>query len=92
MIAYANVKQILFYPKGRLNLMTFIECVKQVRISLGMSQYKFAKEIKINYTTLNRWEKGRIVPSRLARNSFFVFCRKKGINVPVEVYDECELP
>ena len=72
--------------------MTFIEFVRQVRIALGMSQHKFAKEIKINYTTLNRWEKGYIVPSRLARNSFFEYCRTKGIDVPIEVYEKGELP
>ena len=72
--------------------MTFIEFVKQVRTGLGMSQHRFAKEIKINYTTLNRWEKERIVPSRLARNSFFEYCRTKGIDVPAEVYKESELP
>ena len=72
--------------------MTFIEYVKKVRTGLGMSQHKFAKEIKINYTTLNRWEKERIVPSRLARNSFFEYCRTNGINVPIEIYKESELP
>ncbi|MDR1298590.1 MAG: helix-turn-helix domain-containing protein [Deltaproteobacteria bacterium] len=72
--------------------MTFIEYVKLVRTGLGMSQHKFAKEIKINYTTLNRWEKKRIVQSRLARNSFFEYCRVKDIDVPIEVYEESELP
>ena len=70
--------------------MTFTEFVKQVRTGLGMSQHRFAKEIKINYSTLNKWEKERIVPSRLARNSFFEYC--KGIYVPTEVYKESELP
>jgi DNA-binding XRE family transcriptional regulator len=72
--------------------MTFIEYVKHVRTELGMSQHKFAKEIKINFTTLNRWENEHIVPSRLARKSFFEYCRIKGFDIPIEVYEENELP
>jgi ribosome-binding protein aMBF1 (putative translation factor) len=33
--------------------MTFIEYVKSARTGPGMSRHMFAKEIKINYTTLN---------------------------------------
>lgn len=68
--------------------MRFVEFVKEVRTSLGMSQHKFAKMININYTTLNRWEKERIVPSRLARKSFFEFCRAQNITVPTEILEE----
>lgn len=71
--------------------MNFIEFVKEVRTGMGMSQHKFAKMININYTTLNRWEKERIVPSRLARKSFFEFCRTKNITVPSEILGEDEL-
>lgn len=71
--------------------MTFVEYVKEVRTALGLSQHKFAKAININYTTLNRWEKERIVPSRLARKSFFDFCQTKGIEVPAEVFAESAL-
>jgi DNA-binding transcriptional regulator YiaG len=51
---------VLLRPEGGLGVMTFIEYVKLVRTGLGMSQHKFAKEIKINYTTLNRWEKNEL--------------------------------
>ena len=70
--------------------MTFIEFVKEVRTNMKMSQHKFAKEININYTTLNRWEKKKIVPSRLARKSFFEFCKLHDISVPNEVLEESE--
>ncbi|MDR1538385.1 MAG: helix-turn-helix domain-containing protein [Clostridiales bacterium] len=65
--------------------MTFVEFVKHTRNSLGMSQHKFAKVIGIDYTTLNRWERERIVPSRLGRKNFFEYCRSNGIGVPPEL-------
>ena len=70
--------------------MTFVEFVKEVRGNMEISQYKLAKAININYTTLNRWEKNRIVPSRLARKRFFDFCKLHDIDVPNEVLEESD--
>jgi DNA-binding XRE family transcriptional regulator len=70
--------------------MTFVDFVKEVRKNMEMSQHKFAKAINVSYTTLNRWERNRIVPSRLARKSFFEFCKLYDIDVPNEVYEKNE--
>lgn len=90
-IAYANIvnKSILYGYRGVL--MSFVDFVKEVRVNMKMSQHKFAEAINVNYTTLNRWEKSKIVPSRLARKSFFEYCRLNDIDVPNEILEGSEL-
>lgn len=39
--------------------------ISRVRESLGMSQESFSKILGVSLSTVNRWEKGRQVPSNL---------------------------
>lgn len=55
-----------------------------------MSQRELAKELNVNFTTVNRWEKKRIVPGKLARQSFYNFCKVRDIKIPPEIYIEDE--
>ena len=41
------------------------EEIKEIRTSLGISQEKFASLLGSTVTTINRWENGKTVPSRL---------------------------
>lgn len=49
--------------------MTFAEKVKEARKQLGLSQEKFAGKMGVSFSTINRWEKGRFLPSYLAQTS-----------------------
>jgi DNA-binding transcriptional regulator YiaG len=68
--------------------MTFSEYVRKVRRGLNMSQHELAKELNVNFTTINRWENKRVVPSNLARKSFIDFCKIRGIDIPHEILEE----
>ena len=50
-------------------IMTFAEKVKEARKQLGLSQEKFAGKMGVSFSTINRWEKGRFLPSYLAQTS-----------------------
>lgn len=44
------------------------EGIKNLRLSLGWSQERMAREIGVSFSTVNRWERGRSEPSPLALN------------------------
>ena len=62
--------------------MSFSEFVKEVRGSLKLSQKQLAQALNVNYTTINRWENGHVVPSNLALKSFFDLCENNFISIP----------
>jgi putative transcriptional regulator len=55
--------------------------VKKVRNLLNFSQEKFAHELNVSFSTINRWENGKSLPSHMAVTLFFDYCRKKKINI-----------
>ncbi|MFQ5736677.1 MAG: helix-turn-helix domain-containing protein [Thermodesulfobacteriota bacterium] len=42
------------------------EDIKRIRLRLGWSQERFARELGVSFSTVNRWERGRTVPSPMA--------------------------
>ena len=68
--------------------MTFSEYVRKVRRGLDMSQHELAKELNVNYTTINRWENKHVIPSNLARKSFIEFCKIRKIDIPPEILED----
>lgn len=62
--------------------MTFSEFVIYVRKKLKLSQKQLANAINVSYSTINRWENGRVVPSNLAVKSFYDFCENNFIKIP----------
>jgi ribosome-binding protein aMBF1 (putative translation factor) len=68
--------------------MTFSEYVRKVRRGLDMSQHELAKELNVNFTTINRWENKRVIPSNLARKSFVDFCKARDIEIPSEILND----
>ncbi len=42
------------------------EDIKRVRLRLGWSQERFARELGVSFSTVNRWERGRTSPSPMA--------------------------
>ena len=60
--------------------MTEGEVIKNVRTQLGLSQQKFAKEVHVAFSTVNRWENGRATPNGMARVLLSEYMRKHGIS------------
>lgn len=61
--------------------MVFSSIVKHVRNELKLSQQQLAQALNVSYTTINRWENGHVVPSNLAKRSFYDFCESNFIDV-----------
>lgn len=55
----------------------FQETVKEVRRQLALSQEELAHALGVSFATVNRWENGKTVPSKLAQRQFEQFCRQK---------------
>lgn len=66
--------------------MEFSARIKYVRAFLGMTQEKLAGELKVSFTTLNRWERGKVNPSFLALSRFNSFCAKNCIKFDEDAF------
>lgn len=55
-----------------------------------MSQSSFAKELGVSFSTVNRWENGKAIPSYQALNKVKEFCDKKGFSFEIdsEIWEE----
>ncbi|MDR2546965.1 MAG: helix-turn-helix domain-containing protein [Lachnospiraceae bacterium] len=70
--------------------MDFSEFVKKVRKDLKVSQVDLAKALNVNFTTINRWENNRVVPSNLAMKSLIDYCQNNFIDIPEELLKQSE--
>ena len=61
--------------------MDFSYAIKEVRYKLHLTQQQLAEALSVNFTTINRWENGHSVPSKLALKSFYDFCENNFINI-----------
>jgi len=52
------------------------ESVKEIRRQLSLSQEDLARALGISFATVNRWENGRVKPSKLARAQLDNYCAK----------------
>ena len=50
--------------------------VAELRRQLALSQEDLAHQLGVSYTTVNRWENGRRIPSKLARVQLNAFRAK----------------
>jgi putative transcriptional regulator len=57
------------------------EFVRSLRRELKMTQEEFAHELGITVGTVNRWEKGRFRPSKLARATLLEFAERHGRSI-----------
>ena len=62
--------------------------VKQIRDYLGLSQADFAEKLGVNFATVNRWENGRAVPTKLAQAKLYDYCNEQGVPVYQFVLDK----
>ena len=54
------------------------------RAKLNLSQESLARELKVSFATINRWEKGRTTPSKRYIILFEEFCKEHNIVIPDE--------
>ncbi len=53
--------------------------IVSLRNKLILSQEDFAKLLGVSFASLNRWETGKIRPSKKAEMSLEIFCKKNQI-------------
>lgn len=58
--------------------------LKEIRIKSLMSQSSFAKELGVSFSTVNRWENGKAIPSYQALNRIKDYCDKKGFSFEID--------
>jgi transcriptional regulator with XRE-family HTH domain len=49
--------------------------VRELRELTGLTQEKFTAKLGVSFATVNRWENGKTVPSKLAQRQFEQFCK-----------------
>ena len=62
--------------------------VKHIRDYRGLSQVDFAEKLGVNFATVNRWENGRAVPTKLAQAKLYDYCKEQGVPVYQFVLDK----
>lgn len=61
--------------------MKFSEAIKDIRQRGLLSQTDFAKELGVSFSTVNRWETGKTLPTYKAMKSIETFCFNHNIEV-----------
>lgn len=64
--------------------MEFKEKVLYVRAKLNLTQIELAKILKVSFQTINRWESGRVFPTKKAVYVFDMYCKEKNIRFDTE--------
>ncbi len=52
----------------------FVILIKEIRVQLDLSEEDFAREVGVSYATVNRWEKGLFMPSRMSLRLVEMYC------------------
>jgi DNA-binding transcriptional regulator YiaG len=69
--------------------------LKDMRLQLALSQEDLARQLGVSYATVNRWENGQSVPSKLAKAQLKAFCARmieRGkLTLPAEMMDFMDL-
>ena len=61
--------------------MSFSKIIKDIRCQSLLSQTEFAKELEVSFSTVNRWETGKTLPTYKAMKSIEQFCLRHQIEV-----------
>ena len=73
--------------------MSFAQELRNIRQHCFLSQEAFARELKVSFSSVNRWEGGRAKPNLVAIKSIKVFCEANNIdftNLEREWFDFCK--
>ena len=59
--------------------MEFKERLLYVRAKLNLTQMDMARELRVSFQTINRWELGKVTPTKKAEYAFELYCKDKNI-------------
>ena len=62
--------------------------IKGIREYLGLSQADFAEKLGVTFATINRWENGRAIPTKLAQVTLYEYCKAQGVPVYDMILDK----
>lgn len=65
--------------------MEFKDKILYVRAKLNISQMELANKLNVSFSTINRWETGKVMPTRKAELTLDIFCKDNNI-----IIDESE--
>ena len=60
--------------------MVLSEEIRNIRQSRFLSQEDLAKELKVSFSTVNRWETGKTVPNCMMMRKIVQFCQQNDID------------
>ena len=58
--------------------------LRKIREQLGLSQEELARLLNVSFATVNRWEKYKNKPSRLALQNIDTFCKENSLQTVSE--------
>jgi transcriptional regulator with XRE-family HTH domain len=61
-------------------IMEFKEKLLYARAKLNITQMYLAKKLCVSFSTINRWESGKVLPTKKAEYVFDLFCKENGIS------------
>lgn len=56
------------------------EIVKAIRLEIGLSQKRLAKELLVSFAAVNRWENNRAKPNQIAHHALVELARKYDVD------------
>ena len=65
--------------------------IKKIREYLGLSQTDFAERLGVTFATVNRWENGRALPTKLAQATIYEYCKAQGVPVYQMILDKIKM-
>ena len=68
--------------------MSFSTSIKKVRLDVLMSQKEFAEALGVSFSTVNRWENGKGLPTFTAMKAIDAFCKERGIDFDIKTIHE----
>ena len=67
--------------------MDFRDKLLYVRIKLNLSQTELANKLNVSFSTINRWETGKVSPNRKAELALEIFAKENNLDLK-EVEDK----
>lgn len=67
--------------------MTFADAILKLRSEQRLSQTQLAKELGVSYTSVNRWENGRSLPTKMMLLVIRRYCEEHHLEFSCEEVD-----